>query len=244
MKAMLKPAVNLTVATFAGLGLCFLLLGCASESEDKTDLQHPISSSSLTVIEEAAAELAPLSEGEQGFEEAQDSNAEGVQEGNQGRVNSNAGATQTQQVGSTERTITSNGDASSVKEKNQAAKAHEHTWVSKERVVASAQSITKKCAKGNSHHTMWVVKSAKDGNKEHLYYLESDARAYANQLKAEGYSPTCNSWYRPHYLSGTKSAVIETYEVCACGVERNHARSGGIESWIDDGSPCETWWGK
>lgn len=244
MKAMLKPAVNLTVATFAGLGLCFLLLGCASESEDKTDLQRSISSSSLTVIEEAAVELAPLSEGEQSFEEAQDPNTDEAQEGNQGRVSSNAGATQTQQAGSTERKISSNGDASSAAEKGQEAKAHEHSWVSKERVAAPAQSITKKCAKGNSHHTMWVVTSPKDGNKEHLYYRESDARAYANQLKAEGYSPICNSWYRPHYLSGTKSAVIETYEACSCGAERNHTRSGGVETWSDDGSPCQAWWGK
>lgn len=85
----------------------------------------------------------------------------------------------------------------------------------------------------------WNIKAQKWDKQMGFFGYETDARAYANQLKAEGYSPICNSWYRPHYLTGTKSAVIETYEACSCGAERNHTRSGGVETWSDDGSPCQ-----
>lgn len=238
MKTIAKSTTCLTAAVFACICFCFLLSGCAVGAENGADLQRSISSSSLTAVEEAAAQVAASTE------EDQNPNAVIVQGSTQDRSNSNVGSSMKQPVGSPEKTTPSNTSTSSPAVKSQEDNTHEHSWVSKERVVAPAQSITKKCAKGNSHHTMWVVKSAKDGNKEHLYYRESDARAFANQLKAEGYSPICNSWYRPHYLTGTKSAVIETYEACSCGAERNHTRSGGVETWSDDGSPCQAWWGK
>lgn len=238
MKTIAKSTTCLIAAVFACLCFCLLLSGCAAGAEEEAGLQRSLSSSSLTMVEEAAALVAPSTE------EDQDPSGEIKQGSIQDQSSADGESSIKKPVRSPEKPAPNNTSISSPAVKSQEANAHEHSWTSKERVVAPAQSITKKCAKGNSHHTMWVVKSAKDGNKEHLYYLESDARAYANQLKAEGYSPTCNSWYRPHYLSGTKSAVIEAYEVCSCGNERNHVRSGGIETWIDDGSPCQAWWGK
>lgn len=238
MKTIAKPTTCFITAVFACICFCLLLSGCATEAEDGADPERSISASSPTMVEEAAAQVVPSSE------ENQDQNAEIEQGTTQDQPNADVRSSTKQQGVSPEKASSSNTSISNTTEKSQEANAHEHSWTSKERVVSPEQSITKKCAKGNAHHTMWVVKSAKDGNKEHLYYLESDARAYANQLKAEGYSPICNSWYRPHYLTGTKSAVIETYEVCSCGAEKNHARYGGVETWIDDGSPCQAWWGK
>lgn len=238
MKTIAKSITCLTAAVFACICFCLLLSGCAAGAEKEADLQRSISSSSLTMVEEAAALVVPSTE------ESQDPSGEIAQGDTQDRSNSDVGSSMKQQGGSPERAASSNTSTSRPVEKSQGVNAHEHSWASKERVISPEQSITKKCAKGNAHHTMWVVTSPKDGNKEHLYYRESDARAFANQLKAEGYSPICNSWYRPHYLSGTKSAVIETYEACSCGAERNHTRAGGVETWIDDGSPCQAWWGK
>ena len=238
MKTIAKSTTCLAAAVFACICFCLLLSGCAAGAEKEADLQRTISSSSLAMVEEAAALVAPSTE------EDQNPSAEIAQGDTQDRSNSDVGSSMKQQGGSPEKTASSNTNTSRPAKKSQEANVHEHSWTSKERVISPEQSITKKCAKGNAHHTMWVVTSPKDGNKEHLYYLESDARAYANQLKAEGYSPICNSWYRPHYLTGTKSAVIETYEVCSCGAEKNHARYGGVETWIDDGSLCQAWWGK
>lgn len=238
MKTIAKPTTCFITAVFACICFCLLLSGCATEAEDGAELQRSISASSPTMVEEAAVQVVPSSE------EDQEPNGEIAQGSTQDQPSTDVRSSMKQQGGSPEKASSSDTSISSTAEKNQETNAHEHSWTSKERVVSPEQTITKKCAKGNAHHTMWVVKSAKDGNKEHLYYLESDARAYANQLKAEGYSPTCNSWYRPHYINGTKSAVTESYEVCSCGAERNHARSGGVETWIDDGSPCQAWWGK
>lgn len=238
MKTIAKPTTCFITAVFACICFCLLLSGCAAGAEKEADLQRLISSSSLTMVEEAAALVAPSTE------ESQDSNAVIVQGSTQDQPSADVRSSMKKPVGSPEKTTPSNTSTSSPAVKSQEDNTHEHSWTSKKRVVSPEQSITKKCAKGNAHHTMWVVTSPKDGNEEHLYYLESDARAYANQLKAEGYSPICNSWYRPHYLTGTKSAVIETYEVCSCGAEKNHARYGGVETWIDDGSPCQAWWGK
>lgn len=238
MKAVVKQPIRSLFAVAACLCLCVLLSGCAAEVENKTGLQRSVSSASLVAISEATQQADfPL-------EEVQGSNADEAQKNAQGQAGRNTEAAQEKQAGSASASTSSKAGISRPASESKEVSVHEHAWVSKNRVISPERSITKKCAKGDTHHTMWVVASSKDGNKEHLYYLESDARAYANQLKAQGYSPTCNSWYRPHYLSGTKSAVIETYEACSCGAEKNHARPGGIETWIDDGSPCEAWWGK
>ncbi len=237
-KILLKRSKSLWLCVLVSLVSCILFFGCTVHEQSTSKFQCQFSLSSLNVVEEVVMQVASLPG------EPQDLNSKKKIANAQSSEDKKAKPVQIPQTETSKAQISNSSSTTDKLTNSNDANVHKHSWVTKERVIAPAQSISKKCAKGDVHHTMWVVKSEKDGNIEHLYYLQSNARAYANQLRAEGYSPTCNSWYRPHYLSGTKSEVKETYEVCSCGAERNHVRSGGIETWIDDGSPCEAWWGK
>lgn len=237
-KILLKRSKSLWLCVLVSLVFCILFFGCTVHEQSASKFQCQFSLSSLNVVEEVVMQVASLPG------EPQDLNNKKKIANVQSLEDKEAKPVQIPQTETSKEQISNTSSATDKLTNGNDANVHKHSWVIKERVIAPAQSISKKCAKGDIHHTMWVVKSEKDGNIEHLYYLQSNARAYAKQLRAEGYSPTCNSWYRPHYLSGTKSEVKETYEVCSCGAERNHVRSGGIETWIDDGSPCEAWWGK
>lgn len=247
-KILLKRSKSLWLCVLVSLVFCILFFGCTVNEQSASKFQCQFSLSSLNAVEGVVMQVASLPGASQDFNnEKKIANVQSLEDKEAKPAQIQKTETSKTQISNSDSTtdkLTSSNSTTGNLTSSEEANIHKHSWVSKERVIAPAQSISKKCAKGDVHHTMWVVKSEKDGSIEHLYYLQSDARAYANQLRAEGYSPTCNSWYRPHYISGTKSEVKETYEVCSCGAERNHVRSGGIETWIDDGSPCEAWWGK